>query len=108
MVRRRESAFKSNSNPCGPSAPFHLAITKAAHNPVLCNIVRPFVRLISQAAPTIAERLPQARETQYSEHAQVYESILKRDPEEARRRMRKHLEIARSTILEAFTDLRTE
>jgi DNA-binding FadR family transcriptional regulator len=29
----------------------------------------------------------------------VYESILKRDPEEARRRMQRHLDIAKSTIL---------
>jgi len=103
-----ESAVKFDSNRHGQGAPFHLAVAKAAHNPVLLNIVRPFIRLISQAAPTIAERLPQAREKEYSEHAEVYESILKRDPEEARRRMRKHLDIAESTILGAFTDLWTE
>jgi len=34
----------------------------------------------------------------------VYESILKRDPEEARRRMQRHLDIAKSTILEVFTE----
>ena len=104
VLRRMKSAVKSDLNPHGQSAPFHLAIAKATHNPVLCNIVRPFIRLISQAAPTIAERLPAARETEYLEHAEVYESILKRDPEEARRRMQKHLDIAESTILEAFKE----
>ena len=108
VLQRMESAVKSDSNPHGQSAPFHLAIAKAAHNPVLLNIVRPFIRLIGQAAPTIAERLPRAREAEYSEHVELHESILKRDPEEARRRMRKHLDVAETTILGAFTALRTE
>jgi len=108
MVRPLAWAVKSNSPGGGQGAPFHLAMAKAAQNPVLSNIVRPFIRLISQAAPAIAKRFPQARETEFSEHAEMYESILKRDPEEARRRRRKHLDIARSTILEAFTELRTE
>jgi DNA-binding FadR family transcriptional regulator len=102
LLRQMERAVASGEKPLGHSAAFHLAISKATHNPVLIDVVRPFIRLISRASDTIAAKAPASREREYRVHAELYESMVARDAEEARRRMRRHLEVARDAILEAF------
>jgi GntR family transcriptional regulator, transcriptional repressor for pyruvate dehydrogenase complex len=83
---------------------FHLAIAKATHNPVLMNMVKSFVRLMTRAAEVIAERVPAAKAREYRLHAELYEAIAARDPHEARRRMREHLEESKSLVLQGFAE----
>jgi len=87
------------------SAYFHFAIAKATHNPILLNLIKPFIRLIMHHSAVVGARHPQAREIEYRSHADLLESIVKRDPEEARRRMRLHLEESRKMVLQAFSEL---
>jgi GntR family transcriptional repressor for pyruvate dehydrogenase complex len=54
LLRQIERAVASGEKPLGHSAAFHLAISKATHNPVLIDVVKPFIRLISRASDTIA------------------------------------------------------
>jgi GntR family transcriptional regulator, transcriptional repressor for pyruvate dehydrogenase complex len=104
-LQQMEIAVDSNENPLGQSAHFHLAVAKATHNPVLYNMVKSFVRLIAHAAPLIAERVPEARASEHPQHVELYEPVLQRNPEEARRRMHIHLEVAKANILQCFPDL---
>lgn len=97
---------RSDSVPPLAHAPyFHLAIAKATHNQVLTSMVKSFVRLLQRGAEIIVERVPEAKEREYRIHAALYEPILRRDPEEARRRMHQHLEEAKNLILQGFSEL---
>jgi len=86
---------------------FHMAIAKATHNPVLVSMVKPFLRLMARGAEVIDECLPQAREQEYGLHYELYEAIIRGNPEEARERMRCHLDVARDLILKSFNATET-
>ena len=105
ILQQIEHGVRSNENPLGHAPVFHLAIAKATQNQVLTNMVKSFVRLLQRGAEVIMEQLPEAREREYRMHAELYEPILTRDPEEARRRMRVHLDEAKELILEGFSRL---
>ena len=53
----------------------------------------------------IAERVPEHRQREYRIHAELYEPILRRDPEQARTRMREHLEDAKELIIQGFSEI---
>lgn len=95
----------SNDNPLGQSSQFHLAVAKAAHNPVLFSMVKPFIQLISRSAPLIAKHVPESIEQEYPQHLALYETVRQRNPEEARACMRKHLEVAKDHTLQCFPNL---
>jgi hypothetical protein len=48
--------------------------------------------------------VPGAELREYQGHAELYEPIVRRDPKEARQRMRAHLVEAREMILKGFSD----
>lgn len=98
-------AVASQKDPLDHSAHFHLALAKATHNQVLYKMVKSFVRLIARAAPLVAKQVPEAIEMEYPQHFALYEVVLGRNPDEARQRMREHLETARSYILRSFPSL---
>lgn len=107
-LNRIEQAVKSNVESALQRSPgFHMAIAKATHNPVLVSMVKPFLRLMASGAEVINECLPEARKQEYQLHYDLYEAILKRNPDEARERMRHHLDVARELILRSFPDPET-
>lgn len=104
ILRQMERGAKSNETAFRHSPYFHLAIAKATHNPLFVNIVKSFVSLLKQGA-VLGEFVPEAREREYRLHAELYDSIVKRDVREARRRMREHLQISKEQVLKGFTAL---
>jgi GntR family transcriptional repressor for pyruvate dehydrogenase complex len=94
---------KSDVNPFQHAPYFHHAIAKASHNQVLANMVKSFVRLMQRGAEVIAEQIPNHREREYKIHAELYEPILRRDPEQARERMRLHIDDAKNLITQGFS-----
>lgn len=107
VLRSVEDAVASGENPLGQSSQFHLVVAKAAHNPVLYSMVKPFVRLITRSAPLIGKHVPQSIQQEYPQHRALYDAIRQRNPEEARAHMRRHLEVAETHILECFPNLAT-
>lgn len=105
ILRLVEAAVDSDENPLGQSSQFHVAVARAAHNPVLYNMVKPFVRLITRSAPLIAKHVPESIQQEYPQHFALYEAVKERNPEEARARMRQHLEVAKVHILQCFPNL---
>jgi GntR family transcriptional repressor for pyruvate dehydrogenase complex len=86
------------------SPQFHLAIVKATHNPILVSLMKPFIRLLVHHAAIVGERHPQAKEIEYRSHACLLEPILRRDPSEARRQMRLHLQESEKMVIQAFSE----
>ena len=54
--------------------------------------------------PTSAA-LAEHRQREYGIHAELYEPILRRDPEQARTRMREHLEDAKDLIIQGSSEI---
>ena len=104
ILRQIKDGLGDGERPLRHAPYFHFAIAKATHNPVLMNMVKSFVRLMARAAEVIAERVPEARGREYRLHAELYEAIAMRDPEEARRRMGEHLEASKNLILQGFAE----
>src|SRR5215472_11000391 len=90
---------------CATLPTFITPSPKASHNQVLANMVKSFVRLLLRGAEVIAERVPEHRQREYRIHAELYEPILRRDPEQARTRMREHLEDAKELIIQGFSEI---
>jgi GntR family transcriptional regulator, transcriptional repressor for pyruvate dehydrogenase complex len=86
------------------SPELHFAIGRATHNPILINLIKPFIGLLVHHAATVGARHPQASEIEYRSHAELYEAILTRDPDKARQTMRTHLEESRRMVLQAFSE----
>lgn len=107
ILNRIEQGLHSKESPLQHAPHFHLAIAKATQNQVLANMVKSFVRLLQRGAEVIAEEVPEAREREYRMHAELYEAILRHDPEEARRRMRLHLDQAKELVLRGFSKFST-
>lgn len=73
---------------------FHLAIAEATRNEIFVSIVAAFN--IARAAPEwkslrVAAVTPEVRRATVEDHKAIWEAISGRQPEEARREMRKHL-----------------
>jgi GntR family transcriptional repressor for pyruvate dehydrogenase complex len=104
ILRRMERDAKSNETAFRHGPYFHLAIAKATHNPLFISMVNSFVSLLKQGA-VLGEFVPEAREHEHRLHAELYESIVKRDASEARRRMREHLQVSKENVLKGFAAL---
>lgn len=103
ILQQIKEGLNSTEKPLQHSPYFHLAIAKATHNPVIISMVRSFIRLLLRGGEVVAERVPEVKEREYSLHAELYEAILRRDPELARRRMQQHLEVSKQIILQGFS-----
>ncbi len=102
-LNRIEHALSSEAEDAlGRSPGFHMAIAKAAHNPVLVTMVKPFLRLMARGAEVIGQCIPEAREQEYPLHYELYESIIQRNADQAKERMRHHLHVAHELILRSF------
>ncbi len=104
ILHQMERRAKSNRAVFQDGPYFHLAIAKATHNPVFVNMVKSFVSLLKQGT-VLGEFVPEAREREYRLHAELYDSIIKRNVSQARRRMREHLQISKEHVLKGFTAL---
>lgn len=102
-LREIQTGISSNEKSLQHSPKFHLMLAKTAHNEVLTSVIKPFIGLMARGAQVIVGKVPQAREREYELHAELYEAILRRDPEEARRRMRRHLDQAEELILAGYS-----
>ena len=99
-----ERALASGNAPLMHSPSFHAAMAAATHNPVLEEIIKPFIELMARGAKVISNNVPNAMERELASHTELYEAIRARDPELARTRMRAHLEEAKRLIMQGFTD----
>jgi DNA-binding FadR family transcriptional regulator len=104
ILRSIERGVKLKNRPFQRSPYFHLAIAQATHNPVLVSMLKFFVNLMKRGA-VLGEFVPEAREREYRLHAELYESIRKRDAGEAREHMRSHLQVSKEHTLRGFTAL---
>lgn len=98
-----ERALSSGRDPLMHSPGFHADLAAATHNPVLTEIIKPFIELMARGARVISANVPDAVEREWASHSELYEAIRSRDPEMARSRMRAHLEEAESLIIKGFT-----
>jgi GntR family transcriptional regulator, transcriptional repressor for pyruvate dehydrogenase complex len=105
VLKQIEQGVHEQEKPLRYAPHFHYAIAKATHNQVLSNMVKSFIRLLQRGADIIATRLPEAKELEYRAHAELYEPILRRDPDEARRRMLLHLEESKGLIVRGFAEI---
>jgi GntR family transcriptional repressor for pyruvate dehydrogenase complex len=87
-----------DDQPLAHSAAFHLALADASHNQVLVHMMKSFIRLIVQASSRIARSVPEAVAMEYPQHYALYEAVAMRNPEEARRRMRIHIDQAEQQL----------
>lgn len=84
MVRAGESVYDIGGE-------FHLALVKAAHNPVLLSLYQPIMGLLQEYQRPIYERYSDP-ESELSHHREIYESICQRDGELAQKTMHEHLQ----------------
>jgi GntR family transcriptional regulator, transcriptional repressor for pyruvate dehydrogenase complex len=98
-----ERALASGRDPLMHSPAFHAALAAATHNPVLTEIIKPFIELMARGARIISANVPHAVEREWASHSELYEAIRAGDPELARARMRAHLEEAKHLVLQGFT-----
>jgi GntR family transcriptional repressor for pyruvate dehydrogenase complex len=104
ILRRIERGVKSRETSFRHSPQFHVAIAQATHNPLFVNMVKSFVSLLKQGA-ALGEFVPEAREREYRLHAELYDSIVRRDANEARERMREHLRFSKEHTLKGLSAL---
>jgi GntR family transcriptional repressor for pyruvate dehydrogenase complex len=111
LATLREHLEKMKTHCHGPDAlrysgEFHLALARASHNQVLASIMQSFIRLIDQASTQIAKAVPESVAMEYPQHRELYEAVAMRDPAEARRRMRIHVDTAEQHLRKAFENLK--
>jgi GntR family transcriptional regulator, transcriptional repressor for pyruvate dehydrogenase complex len=106
ILKQIEERVHSDEDP-SPQEPvqFHLAIAKATHNVVLTNMVKSFAGLLMRGAEVIVRRVPEIKVRDYRMHLKLYKCVLRREPEEARRCMREHLEESKELILQGFSEI---
>lgn len=104
-LSRVEQALVAGDDPLMHSPSFHMALAAATHNPVLAEIIKPFVGLMARGARVISGNVPQAVSRELESHRELYEAVRSRDPQEARRCMRAHLEEAKGLIIKGFSQL---
>jgi GntR family transcriptional regulator, transcriptional repressor for pyruvate dehydrogenase complex len=97
-------ALASGNDPLMHSPSFHAAMAAATHNPVLEEIIKPFIELMARGAKVISNNVPDALERELASHTELYEAIRARDPELARARMRAHLEEAKQLVMRGFSE----
>jgi GntR family transcriptional repressor for pyruvate dehydrogenase complex len=98
-----ERALASGRDPLMHSPGFHGTLAVATHNPVLTEIIKPFIEMMARGARVISANVPEAVEREWASHSELYEAIRSRDADLARSRMRAHLEEAKRLIMRGFT-----
>lgn len=77
---------------------FHFLLVRGAHNAVLARLLEP-VHDILEAGFRLTVRLPNAPQGAQTLHWGIYRALERRDPDEARRAMRTHLERAEHDLM---------
>lgn len=103
ILSKIERALSSGRDPLGHGPAFHTALAAATHNPVLTEIIKPFIELMARGARVISANVPEAVDREWASHSELYEAIRSRDPELARSRMRAHLEEARRLSMQGLS-----
>jgi GntR family transcriptional repressor for pyruvate dehydrogenase complex len=100
MRRIIESDERKDFDLYFPDITFHRTIADVSKNRLLSL----FMQSIHRTIRTLAERyiLPEAKEISQSQHRLLYESILGRDEELARMRMKEHLQMAYEVYRQAI------
>jgi GntR family transcriptional repressor for pyruvate dehydrogenase complex len=82
---------------------FHFALIKAAHNPVLVSLYDVIMGLLQECQRPIYEQAsdPQA---ELEHHRQIYRSVRDRDPAQAERVMRQHLQYVKQTTKQGMPE----
>lgn len=89
-IERLEGGSSRKADRTKADEDFHLAILKAAHNPVLLVFGRLIDAQFRRKAKALREPVGRASKA-LAEHRAVLDAIEKRDPDEARARMRAHI-----------------
>jgi len=103
ILQRIDRAIASGNDPLMHSPAFHMALAEATHNPVLAEIIRPFIGLMARGAKVISNHVAEAVQRELESHRELFEAIRSRDPEKARACMRSHLEEAKRLVSQGFT-----
>lgn len=74
------------------NADFHESIVRASHNPFLINLTMQLRGINSLYRKAILENNPSYIKSAYKDHEQIFNSILEKDPEKAKRIIRQHIE----------------
>lgn len=78
---------------------FHIAIGAAAHNPILSNADQLMRNLMKQWIQ-LKHRIPGAAARSLEHHVQIYDAILHREPDRARKEMRNHIAATGRVVIE--------
>ncbi len=84
-------------------AAFHCAVAKAANNPILVKVMNTISDLMTNAFRTARQRLFLVENMPaviHESHCGVYEAIISKDPELARKKMKEHLTMVEDAMLE--------
>jgi GntR family transcriptional repressor for pyruvate dehydrogenase complex len=106
LAKMRDAA--DSGDPLRFSPEFHTLLARASGNDVLASMMQSFIRLIAQASSMIARAVPDSIAQEYPQHLEVYRAVASRDPERARRAMRKHVATAERHLRAAFEALRKD
>jgi GntR family transcriptional regulator, transcriptional repressor for pyruvate dehydrogenase complex len=104
ILSKIERALSSGRDALAHGPAFHTALAAATHNPVLTEIIKPFIEMMARGARVIAANVPEAVDREWASHSELYEAIRSRDPEIARSRMKAHLEEAKHLLMQGFSE----
>ena len=80
---------------------FHSVLYKISQNPVLPAIHKAYTGWLASHWKKMP-RLPERNRLNYEAHKEIYNAILSRDPDEAEKALRRHLDIAWKFVKETF------
>jgi DNA-binding GntR family transcriptional regulator len=94
------NAAKSHRSTVSPDAgkDFHAAISRAAHNPILNELLCCDIYDLTRFYRSQVRDLPGRRERAIIEHRRILEAIVEHDPEMAELQMRRHIAAAREGL----------
>jgi len=89
---------------------FHLSLSEATHNPILCN-------LLGQVSEAMEETMKETRrlwifskqitvEMLYHQHVEIYNAVVEQDEDKAMKAMLSHLENVESILAKYFEEIR--
>jgi GntR family transcriptional repressor for pyruvate dehydrogenase complex len=98
---RLEEIIRAGESVYDVAGEFHLALVKAAHNPVLIGLYQPIKGLLHEYQRPIYEQYSDP-ESELAHHREIYESICRRDGELAQKTMHEHLQYVAHTTKQAM------
>lgn len=102
-LQEMEKRVNEAQSPYDAGMAFHLAIMRASDNPVLVNLYRPIMDLLTKHQRPLYERRAD-REEELRQHLQIYRSIEESDPVRARVTMCEHLRYVRKVTAAILRD----